>query len=51
LKWDRSTWSGSALVELSERRVLMGWMGPRHRKMQEAKGGRGILPFSIFKFD
>jgi len=45
LKWDRSTWLGLALVELSEERVLMGWMGPRNGNAQEAERGRVCLPF------
>jgi len=39
------------LAELSEGRVLMGWMGPRHANAQEAKEERMYIYFFIFNFD
>ena len=51
MKQDGSTWLGSVLVELSEKRVLMDQMCPRHGNAQEAKGGRVCIYVSIFGFD
>jgi len=46
MKRDRTVWSQAALAELSQERMLMGQLGPRHGNMREAKGGRVV--FSIF---
>ena len=40
MKWYGSTWSGSVLAELSEKRALMGQMDLRHGNVQEAKRER-----------
>jgi len=45
MKQDRSTWSGLVLVELLEKRALIGRMGPRHRNIQEAEGRRVYIIF------
>ena len=48
MKRNGTAWSQSALVELSPERALMGWLGPRHRNTQEAKGGRVAFLFLYF---
>ena len=45
MKRDGSTWSGVALAELLEIRVLMGQMGLRHGNTQEAKRERVCIIF------
>jgi len=49
MKRDGTTWAQLALAELSPERVLMGWLGLRHRNIQEATGGR--IEFLILYFD
>ena len=36
MKQNRTTWAQLALVELSEKRALMGWLGPRHGNCYES---------------